>query len=85
MSFGFCCCCFSFLFFSSELGTEPSALRLLGKCTTTELNPQPIVVVFKVVSHSVDQAGLNYQSSGLCLLSAGIFGDAVSIVPFFLF
>ncbi|EDL89699.1 rCG42616 [Rattus norvegicus] len=31
--------CFSFLF--SELGTEPRALRLLGKSSTTELNPQP--------------------------------------------
>jgi len=34
---------FSFLFFFSELGTEPRALRLLGKRPTTELNPQPQV------------------------------------------
>nr|XP_017449978.1 protein lin-52 homolog isoform X5 [Rattus norvegicus] len=26
---------------SEELRTEPRALRLLGKCSTTELNPQP--------------------------------------------
>jgi len=31
---------FSFFFFS-ELGTKPRALRLLGKRSTTELNPQP--------------------------------------------
>jgi len=31
-----------FLFFFSELGTEPRALRLLGKHSTTELNPQPL-------------------------------------------
>ncbi|EDL79617.1 rCG26607 [Rattus norvegicus] len=29
------------LFFFSELGTEPRALCLLGKRSTTELNPQP--------------------------------------------
>ncbi|EDL97920.1 rCG63336 [Rattus norvegicus] len=28
-------------FFPSELGTEPRALRFLGKRSTTELNPQP--------------------------------------------
>jgi len=33
---------FFFLFsFFSELGTEPKALSLLGKCSTAELNPQP--------------------------------------------
>jgi len=33
---------FSLLFFfSPELGTEPRALRLLGKHSTTEPNPQP--------------------------------------------
>jgi len=37
----FCCCCFFFFFFFSELGTEPRALRLLGKRSTTKLNPQP--------------------------------------------
>ncbi|EDL99043.1 rCG22439, partial [Rattus norvegicus] len=34
----------SFFFFYSfflELGTEPRALHFLGKCFTTELNPQP--------------------------------------------
>jgi len=31
---------FLFSFFFSELGTEPRALRLLGKRSTTELNPQ---------------------------------------------
>jgi len=36
---------FFFLFFFSELGTEPRALRLLGKCSTTELNPQPLDVL----------------------------------------
>jgi len=32
---------FFFLFFFSELGTKPRALSLLGKRSTTELNPQP--------------------------------------------
>jgi len=46
------CCCFtsSFLFsFLSEMGTEPRALRLLGKRSTTELNPQPLVLPFLMV------------------------------------
>jgi len=39
---GFFVYVFFFLFsFFSELGTEPRALRLLGKRSTTELNPQP--------------------------------------------
>jgi len=32
---------FFVFFFFLELRTEPRALRLLGKCSTTELNPQP--------------------------------------------
>jgi len=38
---------FFFLFFFSELGTEPRALRFLGKRSTTELNPQPLMYLFK--------------------------------------
>jgi len=37
---------FFFWFFFSELGTEPRALRFLGKHSTTELNPQPHRLVF---------------------------------------
>jgi len=37
---------FFFWFFFSELGTEPRALRFLGKRSTTELNPQPPWVYF---------------------------------------
>jgi len=37
---------FFFWFFFSELGTEPRALRFLGKRSTTELNPQPPCFVF---------------------------------------
>jgi hypothetical protein len=38
---------FFFSFFSSELRTEPRALCLLGKCsTTTELNPQPLRFIY---------------------------------------
>jgi len=33
---------FLVLFFFSELGTEPRALRFLGERSTTELNPQPL-------------------------------------------
>jgi len=44
--FGFFFVFFFFVFFSffffSELGTEPRALRFLGKRSTTELNPQPL-------------------------------------------
>nr|XP_038960466.1 ER membrane protein complex subunit 4 isoform X1 [Rattus norvegicus] len=29
-----------------KLGTEPRALRFLGKRSTTELNPQPLMTVF---------------------------------------
>jgi len=36
-----------FFFFFLELGTEPRALRFLGKGSTTELNPQPLVQTFK--------------------------------------
>jgi len=32
---------FLFSFFFPELGIEPRALRLLGKRSTAELNPQP--------------------------------------------
>jgi len=32
------------IFFFSGVGTEPRALRLLGKHSTTELNPQPLVM-----------------------------------------
>ena len=32
---------FFFFFFFWDLGTEPRALHLLGKRSTTELNPQP--------------------------------------------
>jgi len=37
----FCFVLFLFCFVFLELGTEPRALRLLGKRSTTELNPQP--------------------------------------------
>jgi len=37
---------FFFWFFFSDLGTEPRALRFLGKRSTTELNPQPQVHFF---------------------------------------
>jgi len=36
---------FFFFFFFPELGTEPRALRFLGKRSTTELNPQPLVLL----------------------------------------
>jgi len=36
---------FFFWFFFSELGTESRALRFLGKCSTTELNPQPPALI----------------------------------------
>ncbi|EDM11422.1 rCG52991, isoform CRA_d [Rattus norvegicus] len=40
--------CSFFFFFFPELGTEPRALRFLGKRSTTELNPQPLQCIFKV-------------------------------------
>uniref|UniRef100_A0A8I6A356 Ubiquitin-conjugating enzyme E2 K n=1 Tax=Rattus norvegicus TaxID=10116 RepID=A0A8I6A356_RAT len=39
---------FFFWFFFSELGTELRALRFLGKCSTTELNPQPRLLLLYV-------------------------------------
>ncbi|EDL82178.1 rCG28938 [Rattus norvegicus] len=39
-------CYFCSFFFFSELGTEPRALRLLGKRSTTELNPQPLLFCY---------------------------------------
>jgi len=38
---------FFFFFFFSELWTEPRALPLLGKCSTTELNSQPLKSLLK--------------------------------------
>jgi len=35
-----------FFFFFSELRTEPRALRLLGKRSTTELNPQLLILLY---------------------------------------
>jgi len=35
------------IFFPPELRTEPRALHLLGKRSTTELNPQPLVIFLK--------------------------------------
>jgi len=37
---------FFFWFFFSELGTKSRALRFLGKRSTTELNPQPLYLLF---------------------------------------
>jgi len=37
---------YSIFFFFPELGTEPRALRSLGKRSTAELNPQPWQVLF---------------------------------------
>jgi len=37
---------FIFGSFFSELGTEPRALRFLGKHSTTELSPQPLIFIF---------------------------------------
>jgi len=41
---------FSFFFFFSELGTEPRALRLLVKHSTTEPNPQPLSLLSSFVA-----------------------------------
>jgi len=46
LSFFFFFFWFFFFFFFSELGTEPRALRFLGKHSTTELNPQPPIQSF---------------------------------------
>jgi hypothetical protein len=37
---------FPFFFFFSVLGTELRALHLTGKCSSTELNPQLLRVLF---------------------------------------
>lgn len=45
---GFFFVCLFVLFFFSELGSEPRALRFLGECSTIELNPQPRDFFFKL-------------------------------------
>jgi len=42
---------FFFFFFFPELGTEPRALRFLGKRSATEPNPQPQSLEFLIVSN----------------------------------
>jgi len=58
-----------FWFFFSELGTEPRALRFLGKRSTTELNPQPLSSVLSVkvfycrtAIYSLDPVDLSMRS-----------------------
>jgi len=41
--------CASSSFFFSELRTEPRALHLLGKHSTTELNPQPRLCTLSIL------------------------------------
>jgi len=68
---------FVFSFFP-ELGTEPRALRFLGKRSTTELNPQPHFGVFKEIkihwNSLLDQTDLELRSACLCLPSPDIEG-----------
>jgi len=52
---------FSFSFFFLELSTEPRALRLLGKCSTTELNPQPEAETFKGRTNKPDKISETVQ------------------------
>jgi len=40
-------CSAVFFFFFSKLGTEPRAFRLIGKQSTTELNPQPLFCLLR--------------------------------------
>jgi hypothetical protein len=56
----FCVLLFLFLFFFfPELRTEPRALHLLGKHSTVELNPQPLVYYFNAIPCN-SSLGLNF-------------------------
>jgi len=64
---------FSFFFFS-ELGTEPRALRLLGKRSTTELNPQPHLLSWLLLTGSGAQEGQRrWKAAMQCLDGRGIW------------
>jgi len=69
---------FLFLFFFSffpELGTELRALRLLGKRSTTELNPQPRKGCFLFVCFLFFFLffGAGDQTQGLALASQALY------------
>jgi len=57
---------FFFWFFFSELGTEPRALRFLGKRSTTELNPQPRFYIFFLKKKKRFVLVFDYVSVCLC-------------------
>jgi len=72
---------FFLVLFFSELGTEPRALRFLGKRSTTELNPQPrevfslnLFYVFRLCvwiltcRHLQDKTKDNFGSGSRCQL-----------------
>jgi len=54
---------FFFFFFFKELGTEPRALRFLGKRSTTELNPQPRCCSFYGVANAFSSFNPFFNSS----------------------
>jgi len=69
---------FSFFFFS-ELGIEPRALRLLGKCSTTELNPQSLWVSFYMhIEHEFwERVSLSPKAN--CLSKAGFTSEGLTL------
>jgi len=61
-----CVFVFTFFFFFLELGTKPRALRLLGKHSTTELNPQPLYLLFDIIFYLL----LFFETGFLCVALA---------------
>jgi hypothetical protein len=53
-----------FFFFSPELRTEPRALRLLGKRSITELNPQPPPPAFSTIKMFSSSSYFIFSFSG---------------------
>jgi len=74
----------SSFFFFSELETEPRALRLLGKCSTAELNPQPRKSSLSLAIVAI----LKHPAFNLAAQRSLSIVDAVStlaVIPSFLF
>jgi len=70
---------FFFGSFFSELGTEPRALRFLGKRSTTELSPQPLFTTFIKLKKN-----MNIPNNKICyhVLSSYPVPSTLSLVVF---
>jgi len=81
--------CIFFLSFFPELRIEPRALHLLGKCSTTELNPQPKNAFSIKTLHTKTETSQTHvdledgtRAKGL---TESAFNTESSCLPFFIF